>query len=230
MSRNSSDAPRVRGGLLRKIPHRQVLIGLGVLAAFDLLFWAFAVRPTAQREADQRTRVQILERQIEEKSAAVEQLREAARRVGSARGEGDKLTAELTFERRTTFSNLMRELGEDASQAQVEVREVSFNSDEIAGNADYGMVSINANFRGQYANLVRFLNMLDRSERFLIIERLGAFPREDTGDLQITMRIDTFMRDLDMSEPPSNAPNDEPTDPPNEEPSDGANAEVAQQL
>ena len=215
MSRNSSEAPRVRGGLLRKIPHRQVLIALGLLATFDLLFWAFAVRPTAEREADQRTRVQILERQIEEKSAAVEQLREAARRVGSAQGEGDKILAELTFERRTAFSNLIRELGGDASGAQVEVREVSFNSDEIAGNADYGIVSINANFRGQYANLVRFLNQLDRSERFLIIERLGAFPREDTGDLQITMRIDTFMRDLDMSDPPAE-PIGEATDEPND--------------
>lgn len=218
-------APRVRGGLLRKIPHRQVLIVLGALAAFDLLFWAFAVRPTAEREADQRTRVEILERQIQDKSTALEQLRDAARRVGSAQGEGDKLLTELTFERRTTFSNLLRELGEDASEAQVEVREISFNNDEIAGNADYGMVSINANFRGQYANLVRFLNLLDRSERFLIIDRLGAFPREDTGDLQITMRIDTFMRDLDMSEPASE-PVAEPTDAPNDEPND----EVAQQL
>ena len=204
MSKSSSEN-RVLGGLLRKIPHRQILIALAALAVFDVLFWAFAVRPTEERESDQRTRVNILERQIEERSSSVERLRKAAKRVTSAQGEGDQLLAELTYDRRTTFSNLMRELGEDAGEAQVEVREISFNKDEIAGNSDYGMVSINANFRGQYANLVRFLNLLDRSERFMIIERLGAFPREDTDDLQITMRIDTFMRDLDMSDPPAEA-------------------------
>ena len=58
------------------------------------------------------------------------------------------------------------------------------------------MVSISANFRGRYENLVKFLNLLDRSDAFLIVERLGAAPREDTGELQITMRIDTFVRNV----------------------------------
>ena len=40
------------------------------------------------------------------------------------------------------------------------------------------------------------LNRLDRSSEFLIVESLGARPREDTGDLQISMRIDTFVREL----------------------------------
>ena len=55
---------------------------------------------------------------------------------------------------------------------------------------------MNANFRGRYENVVRFLNLIDRSETFLIIESLGASPRSDSDDLQITMRIDTFVRDL----------------------------------
>ena len=44
-------------------------------------------------------------------------------------------------------------------------------------------------------SLVKLLHRLDRSERFLIIERLAAAPR-DEGDLAITMRIDAFVRDL----------------------------------
>ena len=57
------------------------------------------------------------------------------------------------------------------------------------------MVSISANFRGEYENLVKLLNLLDRSEKFLIVERLAAAPREE-GGLQITMRVDAFVRNL----------------------------------
>ena len=97
---------------------------------------------------------------------------------------------------RGTFSELLTELGEAATAAGVEMRETDYASEAIAGNESYGMVSVTANFRGRYENLVRLLNRLDRSSEFLIVESLGARPREDTGDLQISMRIDTFVREL----------------------------------
>jgi hypothetical protein len=64
------------------------------------------------------------------------------------------------------------------------------------GLAEDGMLTITSNYRGQYDKLVKFLNQLDRSERFLIIESLGATPRAESNDLQFTLKIDTFVREL----------------------------------
>ncbi len=195
MPSDSDNKPRVGGGWLRKIPRERVLIGLGAVALAELLFWFVAVRPLSDRELEQQALLTTLALQVEQRQESLERLRAAGERVDGARDNGDLLLAELTFDRRTTFSELLTELGRAAKEAGVEVRETSYNSDTIDGNEQYGMVSINANFRGQYEDLVKFLNLLDRSRKFLIIERLGAAPREE-GGLQITMRVDAFVRDL----------------------------------
>jgi archaellum biogenesis ATPase FlaH len=58
------------------------------------------------------------------------------------------------------------------------------------------MISVNANFRGEYQNLVRFLNQIDRSEQFLIIDSLAATPRTDSEQLQFMMRFNTLLREM----------------------------------
>ncbi len=123
-------------------------------------------------------------------------LRSSVGKVAAAQEEGGPLLEELTFERQRTFSELLTELGDAAEAAGVEIRETDYAAEEISGNESLGMVSVTANFRGRYENLVQLLNRLDRSTDFLIVESLGARPRQDTGDLQISMRIDTFVREL----------------------------------
>ena len=176
---------------------RITLIVVGLLAAFDLLFWFFAVRPLTDREAEQMARVGALTQMVQQKADTLRMLREAVDRAGSADTTGDELLNDLTFNRRTTYSELLQELNDAAAEAGVEMREANYNADEIEGNAQFGMVSISANFRGGYDGLVKLLNRLDRSDRFLIVERLGAAPRED-GGLQISMSIDAFVRELEL--------------------------------
>lgn len=195
MPSNSNGKVKVGGGWLRKIPHARVAAVLGVVALAELLFWFIAVRPLGNRESEQAALLATLAQQVQQRQETVEKLRAASERISGARDNGDALLEQLTFDHRTTFSELLTELGRAAKEAGVEVRETNYNSDTIDGNEQYGMVSISANFRGQYENLVKFLNLLDRSEEFLIIERLGAAPREE-GGLQITMRVDAFVRDL----------------------------------
>ena len=175
---------------------KQAVIGLLVAVAFaELVFWFLAVRPLSNREAEQQQLTAQLAQQVTAKREAVERLRAAKAKVEVAVETGDKLLAELTFDHQTTFSELLTEIGSAAQEAGIEVRETNYESDTIEGNDRYGMVTISANFRGQYDSLVKLLHRLDRSERFLIVERLGAAPR-DEGELAITMRIDAFVRDL----------------------------------
>ena len=172
------------------------MAGLSLLAIFDVAFWLLAVEPVATRTADREAAVAALESLVQQKRDSVAGLRQSSRRLAAARDEGDQLLEDLTFDRGRTFSELLTELGDAATTAGVEMRETDYASEEIAGNEKYGMVSVTANFRGRYENLVRLLNRLDRSSDFLIVESLGARPREGAGDLQISMRIDTFVREL----------------------------------
>ena len=179
-----------------KASRRLIVAGLIALALFDAAFWLLAVEPAATRTADREAAVAALESQVRQKRESVAKLRESSQRVAAARDSGAELLEELTFAREHAFSELLTELGEAATAAGVEMRETAYASEAIAGSESYGMVAVTANFRGRYENLVRLLNRLDRSSEFLIVESLGARPREDTGDLQISMRIDTFVREL----------------------------------
>lgn len=179
----------------RRMSKQSVVGLLAALAAVEIGFWFFAVRPLDNREAEELRLTGQLQQQVAAKQEAVEKLRDAKTKVASAVENGDKILADLTFDHQTTFSELLTEIGAAAQEAGVEVRETNYESDTIEGTDRYGMVTISANFRGQYDSLVKLLHRLDRSKRFLIVERLAAAPR-DEGDLAITMRIDAFVRDL----------------------------------
>ncbi|MEZ5366532.1 MAG: type 4a pilus biogenesis protein PilO [Bryobacterales bacterium] len=192
MTNNSSAANRSSS---RQLSKQTVIGALVVLAALELAFWFFLVRPLSNREAEQQALTANLVEQVTAKRDSVERLRDAKAKVDAAAAAGDELLAELTFEHQTTFSELLTEIGAAAKEAGVEVRETNYESDTIEGNDKYGMVTISANFRGSYESLVKLLHRLDRSPKFLIVERLGAAPRDD-GQLAISMRIDAFVRDL----------------------------------
>lgn len=181
----------------RRITRRHMLVALGVLFAFDVIFYLFAVRPLGALEQEQNILLRTLFDQREQKTVELEKLRAVVEKVEKARADGDALIDELTLARRNTFSRLVAELDAAADEAGLESRERAYDPDPIEGADDeYGAITVTASFRGRYEQLVNLLRRLDRSEEFLIIGALGATPRSDSNDLQITMRIDTFVRNL----------------------------------
>jgi len=193
---SSSGVSGAARSFFRRITKVHVLAVLGVLAAFDLLFYVFAVSSLDAREQEMLARIGAFEQQVEQKTKGLEELRLVAGKVEKARTAGDELLDQITIERRVMFSTLVTELDGAAAEAGIQDRDRVYDMEPIDGTEVYGIVSINANFRGEYEKLVNFLHRIDRSERFLIIESLGASPRSDSSELQVTMRIDTFVRDL----------------------------------
>ena len=56
------------------------------------------------------------------------------------------------------------------------------------------MMQISANFEGMYPDLIHFINLLDKSDRLLIIESLNATPQQSGGRLNVMLKLDTFVR------------------------------------
>ena len=196
MTSNFNSTPPQNAPWSRRISHTHIAAGLGVLLLFDLAFYLFAVRPLDAREEETIAAIAALEQQLEQRGEAAEQLRDVVGKVETARSTGDGLIEDITIRRQVAFSTLVVELDAAASEAQIEDRDRTYDIEPVDGTEEYGIVRMNANFRGSYENIVRFLNLIDRSEQFLIIESLGASPRSESADLQVTMRIDTFVRDL----------------------------------
>ena len=196
MSRNSES--KRTGSWFRRVPPRSALAALGLLAACDLGFLLLAVRPAALEERDRLARNARLQAQVEEARRGLDSLQAAAQRIETADADGSALVQEIALPRRSAFSALLTELGAASDEAGVEIRETSYSVEPIEGSDDYGILAVNANFRGSYDNLVRLLYRLDRSQLFFIIGSLGATPRDDaqSGELRINMRFDTLVRGL----------------------------------
>ena len=54
----------------------------------------------------------------------------------------------------------------------------------VDGSDTLDMMQISANFEGLYPDLIRFINLFDKSDRLLIIESLNATPQQSGGTVE----------------------------------------------
>ena len=52
------------------------------------------------------------------------------------------------------------------------------------GSDTLEMMQISANFEGTYPDLIHFVNLLDKSDRLLVIESLNATPQQGGGEAE----------------------------------------------
>jgi Tfp pilus assembly protein PilO len=174
--------------IIRVVVGALVVLNL-IAAAFTFHLFGRSAEQTAQEvAATQRelaaARVRLIKtRQIEEK-------------VDKARGEGDIFLATYMTPRRTTYSTVVAEMQQAAESAGMTWKEGTIAPlDPVKGSDDLSMMTVTASFEGQYSNLLKFVNELDRSKRFLIIESLVAAPQPNGKTLSAQVKINTFVRD-----------------------------------
>jgi Tfp pilus assembly protein PilO len=111
------------------------------------------------------------------------------------RGEGDKFMSKYFLPRRTAYSTILTELNDMASQAKVTPRESTSAIEPVEGSDTLQMMQITANFEGDYGSLIRFVNLIDKSNRLLIMESLNATPQQGATKLNVMMRLDMYVRE-----------------------------------
>jgi type IV pilus assembly protein PilO len=82
-----------------------------------------------------------------------------------------------------------------AQQAGIKPRDRNVELSPIEGSDTVEMMSITAGYEGPYESLEKFINLLDRSPRFLIIESLVAAPQQGGQMLNVTLKLDTFVKE-----------------------------------
>ncbi len=173
---------------------------LATLLVATLVAGWIVLYPPGGSADDLERQLAALESQAAAKRAALASTRQHVAAVEQGRGEGDKFLNEYFLARRTAYSTLLSELVSAADSAKIKPKEHAYATEPIEGSDSLSMMSISANYEGTYGNLMRFVHELDRSPRLLIIEGLNAAPQQTGGTLNISMKIDTFVRE-DGSQP-----------------------------
>ena len=175
-----------------KIAARMVL-GLLLLANLALAIIVF--KPFGGSRQDLENQLISLQSQVKGRQANLERIRLLATKVEKGRTEGDSFIGQEFLMRRTAYSSLYTELVTMAKSSGIRPKEHSFAYQPIEGSDDLAMITITGNYEGTYADLVHLLNLIDRSDRFMILEYLQAAPQATTGVLMINMKINTFVRE-----------------------------------
>jgi len=171
-----------------------VRVVLGLLLAANLVAAGFAFHLFDDSPEQLAHQVQSARQQILAAVVRLNHTRQIASKVEKGREEGSKFIDTYMTSRRVTYSTILSELNETATQTNMKPKDSVIGLDAIQGTDSLDMMTVTASFEGPYTNLVHFINSLDKSKRFLIIESLSATPQQN-GNLQVTLKLNTFVKD-----------------------------------
>jgi Tfp pilus assembly protein PilO len=175
-------------------PRHAVRLVLGVLLAANLAAAWFAFHTPGGSVEDLERELADKRRQLTLRLQAVERLKQQAARAASARESGEAFLSEYFLPRQHAYSLLEIELANAARRSGVRARERNISFEPIEGSDTLGVLVINANFEGTYADLIELLYAIDRSRRLLILEQLQASPQQTGGTLAMTLKLNAFIR------------------------------------
>jgi hypothetical protein len=176
-------------------PRALIRLGLGVLVVANLVALYFVVRPIGGSAQELAQQALDMHSQIRQQQSVLDRTRLLVSKIESGRGEGDKFMGAYFLPRRIAYSAIMAELHDLADQAKISSRDSAWALDGVDGSDTLDLMQITANYEGLYPDLIHFINLLDKSDRLLIIESLNATPQQSERRLNVMLKLDTFVRE-----------------------------------
>jgi len=178
---------------------------IGLLLAANLTAAVLAFHPFGGGADDLRRQQQSLTAQLSQLQARLKAGRELVAKVQTARTQGDEFLDKYFMNSQAQAALILGELTKSEQDAGINVRQETFADEEIEGSSVLHMKSVQVGLVGTYSNLTKFVNLLDKSPRFLIIESMQASApqQQEKGrvaqpdqTLNVTLKIDAFIKDV----------------------------------
>ena len=170
------------------------ILAIAMLAA-NLAAAGFAFHWWGESPASVESRIGDLRRELLIQKTQVTRTKTVATKVEKARDQGGAFIGTYMTPRRVTYSTVLGELNQMAATASIKTRETGIGRDQVEGSESLSMLTFTAGYEATYPNLVKFMNELDKSKRFIIIESVQAAPQANSQNLLVTVKLNTFVRD-----------------------------------
>jgi Tfp pilus assembly protein PilO len=168
---------------------RKLVITIVSLVVVDFIAVGLLLSPIIGSERSRLGEMDRLWKELQVKTRQVEPLRGMDKKVVLAQKQVDEF-----FQQRLTSqdSTISTELGKVAAQSGVKITEVKYKAKDPE-SVGLRPMEIEANLSGDYLQLVRFINALERDQLFFIIDsvELGG---EQGGVVKLQMKMQTFLK------------------------------------
>lgn len=173
---------------------KRIILGtLGVVLLLDLILaivnWRLATAPQTPRQ--ELGRLLFQEKTLDADIKRAKMIRE---NVPKNLREFDEFVK--SFPAKTAgYSDLLGGLGNLAKKAGLQTENVAFKEQDISGRG-LTEVDVTATVNGDYPSVVRFINGLQRSEKFYILDdlTLATAAQSPTGPLRVNLHLKTYFR------------------------------------
>lgn len=171
---------------------KRIISTIAVLAAVDLCALVYLAWPL-RAGAAQPAQVQ---------HQAEQEYRQLSRTTVPLRGIDQKLTKAQKddagfIEQRlpSRYSDVVEELGKVAAANHITITTVAYKT-KPEKLLDIDDLEMHAGLDGQYVNLVKFMNALERDKMFFIIDSVGLTEHsgQRAGEVRLDMKLDTYLR------------------------------------
>ena len=179
----------------RMAPFTPWKFAIGALVLANLAAFFLLVKPVGGSASELEAQLSDQQMQIKRQQITLRAARDLVSKMEGARGEHDRFMQTYFMDRRTMSSTILSEIKNSAATAGLTPKEHSFAFEAIEGTENLGMMTITANYEGAYADLVKFVNLIDRSPRFLIIDNIQAAPQQQGGRLTSRFKINALVRE-----------------------------------
>ena len=199
MPRTFSPGMKLVGAALRD-PRVAARIVIGALLAANLAAAIVAFKPFGGSAGDLRREQADMQRQIAQLEQRAKSSQALVDNIDTARREGGEFLSKYVLDAKIATSTLTEELDKVAREAGLRPLPSAWSPEPIEGSGTLSMVSIQAGYEGSYASLRKFVGLLDKSPRFLIIENLQvSAPQQQQRQqgeqtVNVTVKLDAFVR------------------------------------
>jgi Tfp pilus assembly protein PilO len=172
-----------------QVARRKLKIAIGVLLAVDLAAAAVLFSPLVGSAESRRFEKNSLAAELTKKNRDVLPLRGMDKKIDLAKKQIPQFYVERFAAR---DSDIADELGKIASQNGVKIQQAKYKQEDPE-TAGIMPVEIQGAFSGDYLQLVRFINSLERSKLFITVDGVDL-ANEGAGPVRLQVTMHSYLR------------------------------------
>jgi Tfp pilus assembly protein PilO len=169
---------------------RKLKIAIAVLVAADIIAAALLFSPLVGSAESRRLQMNQLSAELKRKTREVEPLRGMDNKVALAKTQIPQFYSDRFAAR---DSDIVQELGKLASESGVKIQQAKYKQEDAESSGLIVPVVIEGNFSGDYLQLVRFINTLERSKMFLTVDSVDL-AGEGAGPVKLQVSMHSYLR------------------------------------
>ncbi len=168
---------------------RKLKIAIGAMLAADVIAVAVLFSPLVGSSESRKLQLNKLRIELRKKTREVEPLRGMDKKIVLAK---DQISGFYKDRFAAKDSDLANELGKLASENGIKIQQARYKQDD-AESSGVIPVEIQGSFSGDYLQLVRFINTLERSKLFFAVDGVGL-AGESTGPVKLEITMHSYLR------------------------------------